>query len=220
MSSQASSSTQQSAPTIVLFARGVIALLDLWPALTIAVREEWGGSESLEKKTWIASTLIDEFESRAPVVASSSDPNSSIIDPKSAEDPPLDQDEIGDLLNQMMSDEFDANIEDGSIDLVSGDIVKLWKDLVRPGVITPEEVVGALERKAAEIRGKGVQAQKGGDLVEVDEDDDSASGSESGEDGMDVDEAPQLVPREKEKEEPVVDEDGFTLVQSKGRKGK
>jgi pre-rRNA-processing protein TSR2 len=225
MSSQPISSSSSSAnppppsPTILLFARGLIALLDLWPALTIAVREEWGGSESLAKKVWMASTLLDEFESHAVIV-----PSTNTIDSKSAEDPPLDHDEVGDLLNQMMSDEFDANIEDGSIDLIAGDIVKLWKDLVRPGVVAAEDVVGALERKAVEIRGKGVQAQKGGDLVELDGDDESGdesgSGSDEGEGGMDVDEAPQLVAKEKEREEPVVDDDGFTLVQTKGRKGR
>jgi pre-rRNA-processing protein TSR2 len=213
-----STPTLEPTPTILLFARGIIALLDLWPALTIAVREEWAGPDSADKKTWIASTLIDESESRIPILPNSTPPT---IDPKSAEDPPLDQDEIADLLNQMMSDEFDANIEDGSIDLIAGDVVRLWRDIIRPGVVSAEDTVGALERKALEIRKKGVQAQKGGELVEVEGDSGSDDGSGSGSgDEMDVDEAPQLVPKEKEKVEPVVDEDGFTMVQGKGRKGK
>lgn len=73
MSTSASASTSTPAagaaaapsPQILLFARAVLAILDIWPALTIAVKEEWGGVESKEKKTWMASTVIDEFESGA-----------------------------------------------------------------------------------------------------------------------------------------------------------
>ncbi|ORY21424.1 Pre-rRNA-processing protein TSR2-domain-containing protein [Naematelia encephala] len=208
-------------PEVLLFARGVLALLDLWPALTVAVAEEWGGPESGEKKTWIASTLIDEYENRALYLSSTH--GHRHIDPATANDPPLDTDDLGDMLNQMMSDEFDANVEDGSIDRLASDIIRLWKDVLAP---TPERsaeaVVEALEKKAREVAGTVVKAKTRDMMVEVDEDDDDdESGSESEDDTMDVDEAPQLVPAEdKQREEPVVDDDGFTLVQGKGRKGR
>jgi pre-rRNA-processing protein TSR2 len=211
-------------PTIALFARGVLAILDLWPALTIAVREEWGGPDSADKKTWIASTIIDEFESRASYLSSSSDASSSsapqVVDPATANDPPLDYDDLADLINQMMSDEFESNIEDGSIDAVASDLVRLWRDILQPAPgAQPSTVVEALERKAGEIKGKGVQATKGAGLQTVDGDSDSDWDSESDDGGMEVDEAPQLVPAtERERQEPVVDDDGFTLVQTKGKK--
>jgi pre-rRNA-processing protein TSR2 len=211
-------------PTIALFARGVLAILDLWPALTIAVREEWGGPDSADKKTWIASTIIDEFESRASYLSSSSDASSSsapqVVDPATANDPPLDYDDLADLINQMMSDEFESNIEDGSIDAVASDLVRLWRDILQPAPgAQSSTVVEALERKAGEIKGKGVQATKGAGLQTVDGDSDSDWDSESDDGGMEVDEAPQLVPAtERERQEPVVDDDGFTLVQTKGKK--
>jgi len=212
-------------PTILLFARGVIALLDLWPALTIAVTEQWGGPDSLAKKTWLASIIIDEFESHATFLPSpntTASPSSSTaprVDPTTATKSPLDHDDLADSLNQVMSDEFEANIEDGSIDAVSADIIRLWRDILSA---TPEAIVEALERKAGEVRRSGVQATKGGDMVEVDDDEDtSGSGREDEVDGMEIDETPQPVPRDTEKEErtePVVDDDGFTLVQGKGRR--
>lgn len=211
-------------PTIALFARGVLAILDLWPALTIAVREEWGGPDSADKKTWIASTIIDEFESRASYLSSSSDASSSsapqVVDPATANDPPLDYDDLADLINQMMSDEFESNIEDGSIDAVASDLVRLWRDILQPAPgAQSSTVVEALERKAGEVKGKGVQATKGAGLQTVDGDSDSDWDSESDDGGMEVDEAPQLVPAtERERQEPVVDDDGFTLVQTKGKK--
>ncbi|OXC67396.1 hypothetical protein AYX13_04117 [Cryptococcus neoformans] len=207
-------------PTILLFARGTLALLDLWPALTIAVSEQWGGSESAEKKTWIASTLIDEYESRAtylPIpVSDSSAPSVAgpAVDPADANDPPLDQDDIIDLLTQIMEDEFEARLEDGSIEAVASDIVRLWKGLLTEE--KPESIVEALERKANEVRRTGVQVSKG-----AQDEDDSSSGEEGDEMEVDGGEAPQLVAREeerREKQEPVVDDDGFTLVQKGGRR--
>ncbi|CAD6585895.1 MAG: hypothetical protein TREMPRED_004271 [Tremellales sp. Tagirdzhanova-0007] len=210
-SAQPSSNPQ----TILLFARGVLALLDLWPALAIAVNEQWGGPESAEKKTWLASTIIDEFETHANYLSSStSTACDRHIDPSTAIRPPLDHDDLADLLNQMMSDEFEANIEDGSIEAVTADILRLWRDLFSAA---PEAIVEALERKAAEVKRSGVQATQAGDLIEVEDEDDGESGSE--EEDMEIDEAPKLVARHKEeKPEPVVDEDGFTLVQGIGRR--
>jgi len=208
-------------PTIPIFARGVLAILDLWPALTIAVREEWGGPESADKKTWIASTIIDEFESRASYIPSttSSGP-SDVADPTTANDPPLEHDDLADLVNQMMSDEFESNIEDGSIDAVAADIVRLWRDILQPATgALPSTVVDALERKAAEVKGKGVQATRGAGLQnENGEEDSDSEWDDESEDGMEVDEAPQLAPVERERVEPVVDDDGFTLVQPKTKK--
>ena len=204
-------------PTILLFARGVLALLDLWPALTIAVFEQWGGPDSLAKKTWLASVIIDEFETHArflPPSISSSTPAPLHVDPSSATKPPLDHDDLAGVLHQIMSDEFDANIEDGSIDAVTADIIRLWRDVLSA---TPEAIVEALERKAVEVKSSGVQVTPGGDLVEVDDDDNETGSSE--EEDMVVDEASQLMSGEKEERiEPVVDADGFTLVQGKGKR--
>jgi len=225
MSASSSAQQQLPSPTILLFARGVIALLDLWPALTIAVAEQWGGPDSDDKKVWMASVIIDEWEQRTSFLPSapSAEPTVPEVDPSEAKDPALDLDDLGDLLNQMMSDEFDAKIEDGSIDLVAKDIIRLWHDiLIAPSPeATPEVLVSALESKASSVKKTGIKASKGNDPDEVDVLDDDASDDESGsDDEMEVDEAPQLVPREKERQEPIVDDDGFELVQGKGRKGR
>ncbi|WVQ77741.1 hypothetical protein IAR50_007431 [Cryptococcus sp. DSM 104548] len=205
----------ETSPTILLFARGTLALLDLWPALTIAVAEEWGGSESAEKKTWIASTLIDEFESRATYLpADPATPAAApIVDPADANDPPLDQDDLIDLLTQIMEDEFEARLEDGSIESVAADLTRLWKHVLTEA--NPEAIVSTLENKAREVRRSGVQASKGAAA----EDDDSSSGEDDDEMEVGGDQAPQLVASEprRERQEPVVDEDGFEMVQ-KGRR--
>lgn len=191
-------------PEILLFARATLALLDLWPALTIAVREQWGGIDSAEKKTFLASEIVELFDERAARL-----PNGG-IDP--AGETPLDQDQVSDLLAQVMSDEFEAAVEDDSLDPMGADIVRAWKDIVTGGE-RAEELVSALEAKAAEVTRSGVKAQSGGGEVEVDSE---------GEEWESEDEAPQLVPAQekepKERQEPVVDDDGFTLVQKPRRR--
>jgi pre-rRNA-processing protein TSR2 len=197
------------ADALTLFARGVLSLLDLWPALTIAVAESWGGPDSPAKKTWIASTIIDEFESRAVIVPAQA-PLPERYDPKA--DLPLDQDDVAELLFHMMSDEFDCDIDDGSVDDVARDITRLWKQVTQGRL----EMVENLEAKSEDLKKKGFQATRGADPQEADDDDSDETESEDGMAmGMDVDPAPQLVPRQKE--EPEVDEDGFTLVKGKGK---
>lgn len=171
----------------------------------------------------MASTIIDEFESRASYLPSQGDDAPLVVDPSTANDPPLDYDDLADMIHQMISDEFEANIEDGSIDAVSGDIIRLWRDILRPAAdAQPSTIVEALERKAGDVKGKSVQATKGEGLQMVDGDSDSDWDDEADEDEeMQIDgaEAPQLVATERERQEPVVDDDGFTLVQSnKGKK--
>ncbi|BEJ10847.1 hypothetical protein CspHIS471_0102690 [Cutaneotrichosporon sp. HIS471] len=188
------------APEILLFARGVIALLDLWPALTIAVREGWGGHDSAEKKTFLASEIVELFDTRADRLPDNT------IDPKG--DDPLDRDQVSDLLAQVMSDEFEAAVEDDSLDPLGADIVRCWRDVLAGKA----EVVEGLENKAAEVGRMGVKAQSGGGEVEVDSE---------GEEWESDDEAPELVPvahEPKERQEPVVDDDGFTLVQKPRRR--
>ncbi|KIY70950.1 hypothetical protein CYLTODRAFT_391123 [Cylindrobasidium torrendii FP15055 ss-10] len=172
----------------VLFARGVIARLHSWNTLALAVQENWGGPHGADKRTWLASSIVDTFEEQA--------------------DTPDDQ-YIEEMLLQVMDDEFDTVLEDGSAEPVAVDICKIW-DESRRGVDT---LVKKFEDIVEKTKGKKIAAPE---MEEIEED---SEGDESGEDEdeeMDEDPAPQLIER-KPKAEPVVDDDGFTLVQ-KGKR--
>ncbi|KAG6915193.1 hypothetical protein DXG01_012789 [Tephrocybe rancida] len=177
-------------PSSVLFARGVIARLAVWYTLRIAVQEGWGGPGAAEKRTWLASVIVDTFEEQAQT--------------------PDDQ-YIEELLLQIMADEYEAVIEDGSAESVAQDIVRMWEE-TRVGradsVAKFEELAQNVKGKKAEVH----QAPSNDDEEWEDEDDD-----ESGED-QEEDEAPQLLQAQPQtKNEPEVDEDGFTLVKGKGK---
>ncbi|KAJ7174611.1 Pre-rRNA-processing protein TSR2-domain-containing protein [Mycena filopes] len=177
-------------PSSVLFARGVIARLGTWDTLRLAVQEGWGGPGASQKRTWLASVIVDAFEETVPT--------------------PDDQ-YVEEILVQVLSDEFDTDLEDGSAEPVALDIVRLW-DETRGG---RDELVRGFEAKAESLRGTRAVAQ------EVASNDAEEWEGEEGEDedgddsGMD-EEVPQLV-EPRSREEPEVDEDGFTMVKGKGK---
>ena len=179
-------------PALILFARGVIARLELWPALRFAVEQDWGGPDSRAKRRWLASVLVDAFD-----------------DHEQQQQQPPDAEYVALMLAQVLEDEFGAAIEDGSVEAVAADVVKLWG--------AGEDAVGEWERKADGARAKRVDVRE---VVDKDGDDDDDEWEDEEEDEDDV---PQLMrvagdPQQRpSKSEPVVDEEGFTLVQ-KGRR--
>ena len=202
-------------PDLILFARGVIARLELWPALRIAIEQGWGtgggGPSSREKRLWLASEIVEAFENNTSTSTSTNKKSDlTMTTTTTTTPPPPDAGYIALMLAQVLEDEFDATFEDGSVEAVAEDIVALWG--------AGEDVVGMWERKAEGVRGKKVDVRE-----EVESDEDEWEDEESGEEGEEV--APQLVPaaaaaaevqRPARPTKPIIDEDGFTLVQ-KGR---
>ena len=195
--------------TQVYFARTLLARLAVWPVLRIAVDSSWGGPESMQKRSWMASELLDVFESLS---------SSSTLNPNSASNQ-VDEDYIEEMILQMMNDEFDCVVEDGSSTEVAADLVKLWKEAKSDGEQAIEQSMKFWEEKERAIQGHRIQAQEVKAEEEEWEEDGSASGDEDEEDGnrMEVDEPPALIDR-RNKEGPVIDEDGFTLVKGNGRR--
>ncbi len=184
---------------LILFARGVIARLEFWPALRIAVEQGWGGPSSREKRRWLASEIVDAFDNDS----GDGDGDGDVSLP--------DAEYVALMLAQVLEDEFDATFEDGSVEAVAEDIVALWG--------AGEDVVGMWERKAEGVRGKKVDVREEV-RSEEDEDEDEWEDEESGEEGEE--EAPRLVPaaaaevQRPARPKPIIDEDGFTLVTKKG----
>ena len=181
--------------SFVLFARGVIARLAIWATLRIAVKENWGGPGASSKRTWLASIIVDAFEEQTPT--------------------PDDQ-YIEELLLQVMSDEFETVIEDGSAEAVAVDIVRLW-DETRNGkgdnlVVNYEELAEKVRGKLPDVREQVVSDDDDNDDWDDEDDEDE---DEEG----DGEQAPRLVDRTDIKQlKPEIDEDGFTMVKGKARR--
>lgn len=223
-------STQQ-----LLFARAVILTFQLWPSMRTAISQEWGGPDSKDKADFIISHICDtcggpsgstslaQFE---PSTSSSS--SSSTSPPPSAPETP-DQDDLAETLEGYLADEFEARIEDDSCDFIANRIVSLHKIIfakpvddsekaARDVIARAEEVIRPLQEAADKQRPSRdtdqYQSQPGfeSDSDDGDSDSDDNNGGSGGRDDMDVDQ-PSRQP--KQKQEPIVDDDGFTTVQRK-----
>ncbi|KAF7790793.1 hypothetical protein EIP86_001750 [Pleurotus ostreatoroseus] len=192
MSAATSSQAENPAPPSpqsVLFARGVIARLAIWPALRVAVDNGWGGPESAEKRTWMASVIVDAFEEQVPAP---------------------DAEYVEEQLLQIMSDEFETELEDDSAMDVARDVVRMWAE-THAGDSTS---VLKFESHADRFKGKKVEVEvTPADGEEDWEDDSDEEGEDDGED------APELMETSARpsKPEPEIDEDGFTMVKGKGK---
>jgi pre-rRNA-processing protein TSR2 len=140
---------------------------------------------------------------------------SVIVDAFEEESPAPDDQYVEELLLQVMSDEFETVIEDGSAESVGRDIVQMW-DETRTG---KQDLVLKFESLAEKTKGKKPNAQE--KVISDDEEDWEDDDGEEDDEDEDGEEAPPLIeraiPRSTPKE-PEVDEDGFTLVKGKSRR--
>lgn len=174
------------------FARGVFAIIDAWPAFRIARDERLFYSDAGETRIHLAEELVDAFTS------STSMPTSS---------------ELSDFLVRFMDGESGLSLEDASEIAIARDLINLWST---PHGAERDAVLQRLEgySKQRQVVSYKRVDKEGNALPDGEESDrsdelgDSADDEDEEEGAMDVDEAPT-----RSKAEPVVDDDGFTLVQ-------
>ena len=172
--------------------------LALWPALHVAVQDNWGGPDSSDKRDWFAGAVADLIVQR----------------------PETDQDDLVVFLLQVMQDEFDCNVEDDSEEEVARNILALRKRVFEDRDLAALSELETRWKNRGQIK-TNIQIIDG--EVEGDEDEEEWDGFEEDEDGdvnMTAAEeiVPDLVPVLKEKPQPEVDEDGFTKVVGKKKR--
>lgn len=195
------------------FEQGVALSLNLWPALTLAVQNNWGGPDSSDKRDWFAGEVANQFPPFPNSNASSSTSTTTTTNgtTQQADQEEPDAEYLEELILQVMLDEFEVNVDDDTAFDVATEIVRLRGQCARSNF---EEVDRLLARWQAR-KGEKVHFKHGEDQDgETDwEDDDDDDGSDD-----DMDEAPPLVETaapKKEKAPPEVDDDGFTKVTRK-----
>lgn len=212
---EATTTTTAPSATQLLFARAVIYTFDLWPALRLAVSEQWGGVESKAKADFLISYLCDEYseESSTPAPGQATATATTAVCAPTTPDP----DDLAEILEGYFADEFESRLEDESADWAAARLVQLHKLIYAAFPPTQESLLNAgaeldkLEQATVALRGKKVTAQR------TAREDEIASGSESESDSQDEQGAPDDAmevdpPAPRSKPEPVVDEDGFTTV--------
>lgn len=93
-----------SVATRELFTEGVRAVLQTWPVLQIAVDNGFGGVYGQQKADWMVDVVQQYFHDNAD----------------------LDQCEVEDFLSELMDQEFDTVVDDGSLPQVSLRLVQMF----------------------------------------------------------------------------------------------
>lgn len=175
------------------FELGVSMMIYKWGALDVAVENQWGGPDSAEKRDWITAIIVDLFKTEKVV--------ETIL--------------IEETLLYAMVDEFDTNVEDDSAVFIANGIIELYKQCQALDYSTVESLYLAWQEKQKNKSNKRVVQVKDDPLnpdVSDSEDEEDYDEEESQDVDMDVDEQQQTNP------EPIIDEDGFEVVQKKGRR--
>jgi len=229
----------------VQFARGILLRFSIWPTLKAAVAEQWGGPDSAEKRDFLVGHLVDEYGMPAapplpPVptlpaafssAAGGGGAASSSTAPSAAPPAEIDVDDLTDIIEDYVQEEFECRIEDDSVYPVARDIVALHRAIfivaltATDGGAEARAILDELEQAAARLKGMQVQSLRQSDAPEDDDDEDDEEGdSDDGEDDGDVDmedgsAGPSgATPSSSARQEPQADEDGFTMVQSGRRR--
>lgn len=183
------------------FELGVCMAIYKWEELATAVDNNWGGPQLADKRDWISGVVIDLFT------------ENKIVDIQLIED----------TLLYAMADEFDTEVDNDSALEIGALVFKLYQECAQEKYDTVDALYQAYQEKQA-YRAKHLVELQADPNNPSDSDDDSDDDEEDHdhhhhqhdnqghlhthhEDLMDVDDGP------------VVDDDGFELVQSK-RKGR
>ena len=184
------------------FDLAIALILSQWDALTVAVDNDWGGSDSSDKRDGLAGSISDLFEERTQT----------------------DEEDIECVLFQYMGDEFNCLLEDRSEEEVAARICALRRSTLRGEF----EDVDRLRRQWEASQNR--RQPKVQHVKRTSDDDESSSGEDEDldedEDGggvgiapkdIQMEDAPPLVSNPAQ-ESPEVDDDGFTKVVSKKKR--
>lgn len=163
----------------------------MWPALTFAVQNTLGGPQSSEKRDWFAGAISELLEANTDA----------------------DEDYLEEFLLQVMNDEFEVRVEDGSAEDIASSIIAFRKSTLA-GDFTKIDALYTRwqerQRKGDDkVRFRHVQTEE--DDAETESDDDDMEEDESDED-VEMEEPIMTAKPSKEKAVPKIDEDGFIEV--------
>jgi pre-rRNA-processing protein TSR2 len=188
------------------------------------VQNNWGGPDSSDKRDWFAGAVVELFpdvsaltpaqlqtktasqsqQPQQPAAAAAGTNGAGVEEP--------DQEDVEAVLLQVMLDEFEVNVEDDSAFEVAEQVVRMRGECLRGKF----DEVEALRRRWEGKKGGKVVFKKAEDEEGDETDWSSDDDEEEEEEGEDV-EMGDAPPARKEREEPEVDDEGFTKVSRKKR---
>lgn len=187
------------------------------------MQNNWGGPDSSDKRDWFAGAIVDLFPDISKLspaqlqqkLRQQSQPQSQSQSQPQDSDQEPDQVDVETVLLQVMLDEFEVNVEDESAYEVAEQVVHIRGECLRGRF----DEVEALRKRWEGRKGNKVVFKKGEEQEDETDWDTDEDGDEEEDGDVEMDEAPALIEAQvsKEKKEPEVDEDGFTMVTRKKR---
>ncbi|XP_035964943.1 pre-rRNA-processing protein TSR2 homolog isoform X1 [Halichoerus grypus] len=193
-----------------LFGAGVRAALEAWPALQagfqadvvgsglcsqIAVENGFGGVHSQEKAEWLGGAVEEYFFRNAD----------------------LELDEVEDFLGELMTNEFDTVVEDGSLPQVSQQLQTMFYHFQRGDGAALKEMASHITQRKCRVRATAVTTARETDEDDVDSVEEmevTATNDGAATDGVCPQPESTGPDSQTIKEEDIV-EDGWTIVRRK-----
>ncbi|OMH86285.1 Pre-rRNA-processing protein TSR2 [Zancudomyces culisetae] len=146
-------------PNKQAFVEGVDHVFTKWTALALAVKQEWGGPDSVAKRDWMVDAVVQEFDTKGTKI---------------------DQEYIEDLLLQIMEDEFECNIEDGSERDVSALILQIYKQCIRGDFTLVDKLRSEIDSSSTpgQAESNAVNMSKGQESTVQPENDEESEGED------------------------------------------
>ncbi|KAF7650448.1 hypothetical protein LDENG_00125880 [Lucifuga dentata] len=170
-----------SAASRELFTAGVRAVLQRWPVLQIAVDNGFGGAYAQQKADWMVDVVQQYFHDNAD----------------------LQPCEVEDFIAELMDQEFDTVVDDGSLPQVSGCLCHMFAQWQQGALQQLKQTVDKLTEKKAE------RAKVMAPPAQSDEE------SEEETEAMECEAAGSSAHKTEAPPPPSQDEDGWTVVRKK-----
>lgn len=175
------------------FELGVCMVVYGWDNLQTAVDAQWGGADSADKRDWLVGSVVEMFE-----------------------DSYVEAEDIEDRLIGVMEDEFGTVIQDDSALPIGAKVISVYRECAKGDFSTVDSLYKSYlekeeKKKAGLITNKKVET--------VDDDASEYSGSEAEDNGdkKPTKESEDVEMKDSEPQGAIVDDDGFELVQKKGK---
>ncbi|XP_051509509.1 pre-rRNA-processing protein TSR2 homolog [Myxocyprinus asiaticus] len=130
-----------------LFVEAVGAVLETWPVLQIAVDNGFGGAHSQQKANWMVDVLQQYFNDNVD----------------------LQQNEVEDFISDLMNNEFDTMVEDGSLPQVAQKVCVMYQQCQQGKLTEVRDQVSELALKKIAGRAKVTPADDDDEKREVEE---------------------------------------------------
>ncbi|KAH6647636.1 Pre-rRNA-processing protein TSR2-domain-containing protein [Truncatella angustata] len=191
------------------FEQAVALTLHLWPALTLAVQNNWSDNSGEDVRDWFAGAIVELFPTFPDLAKFSAKlaQNQGLKRPENLEEPY--QEDVETRCLQIMADEFNIDVDDDSGYEISEQIMQLRAQCTKGQFDDVEK----LREKWSAGKGKKVVMKQAPDQDQDTDWEDEDDDSEDGDGDVEMGDAPGPAP--KEKPQPEVDDDGFTKVTRK-----